>query len=94
VRVNNSATIRFPKTLLPATNPARIEISQPSVARNELRWVYCLLVGYPEATVLVGKLKVIIFEKAVDEDDEFSHTGGHGDQGLLSCGEQACVKLF
>src|SRR6185312_14957130 len=30
VRVNNSATIRLPKTLLSATNPARIEISQPS----------------------------------------------------------------
>ena len=32
--------------------------------------------GSPEATVLVCKLKLVIFEEAVHEDDEFAHAGG------------------
>jgi hypothetical protein len=38
------------------------------------------------ATVLIGKLEIIIFEESVHEDDEFAHTGGHGDKGFLSGG--------
>jgi hypothetical protein len=36
----------------------------------------------------------MIFEEAVHEDDEFAHAGGHGDEGFLSCGSQAQIKLF
>ena len=48
----------------------------------------------PRATVLVGKLKFIIFEQVVHEDDEFAHAGGHGDQWFFSRGQQARIKLF
>ena len=50
--------------------------------------------GFYKATVLAGKLKIIIFEEAVHEDDEFAHAGGHGDEGFLSCGPQAQIKFF
>ena len=48
----------------------------------------------PRATVLVGKLKFIIFEQVVHEDDEFAHAGGHGNQWFLSRSQQARIKLF
>ena len=40
----------------------------------------------PSATVLIGKLEMIIFKEAVHEDDELAHTGGHGDEGFLAGG--------
>ena len=46
------------------------------------------------ATVLIGKLEVIIFKEAVHENDEFAHAGGHGDEGFLSCRAQAQIKFF
>ena len=33
----------------------------------------------PEATVLIGKLKVWIFEEAVHQDDKFAHARGKSD---------------
>ena len=49
---------------------------------------------FRKATVLAGKLEVMIFEEAVHEDDELAHAGGQGDEGFLACGAQAQVKLF
>ena len=46
------------------------------------------------ATVLVGKLEMIIFEEAVHEDDELAHAGGHGHKGFLSGGAQPQVKFL
>src|ERR1039458_10301200 len=46
------------------------------------------------ATVLTGKLEIIIFEEVVHEDDELAHTGGHGYEWFFSSGEQAQIKLF
>ena len=42
--------------------------------------------GTSVATVLIGKLEIIIFEEAVHEDDEFAHTGSHGDERFFSGG--------
>ena len=39
----------------------------------------------PLATVLVGKLKVFIFEETIHEDDQLAHTGRHGDQWFFTC---------
>ena len=36
-----------------------------------------------KATVLGGKLEVIIFEEAVHEDDELAHTGGDGHESFF-----------
>src|ERR1035437_4211143 len=47
-----------------------------------------------KATVLTGKMKIMIVEEAVHEDDEFAHAGGHGDEGFLAGGPQAQIKLF
>src|SRR5580658_3019183 len=46
------------------------------------------------ATVLVGKLKMDIFEEAVHKDDEFAHASSHGDERFFTSGEQALVKIF
>src|SRR5674476_983448 len=51
-------------------------------------------IAFHKATVLTGKLKIMIFEGAVHEDDEFAHAGGHGDEGFLAGGAQAQIKLF
>ena len=51
-------------------------------------------IAFHKATVLTGKLKIMIFEEAVHEDDEFAHAGGHGDEGFLAGGAQAQIKLF
>ena len=40
----------------------------------------------PSATVLRGKLEIIIFEEAVHEDDELAHAGGQGHEWFLSGG--------
>ena len=48
----------------------------------------------PLATVLIGKLEIIIFKEAIHEDNELAHAGGHGDKRLLASGQQALIKLF
>ena len=48
----------------------------------------------PQATVLMGKLEIIIFEEAVHEDDELTHTGSHGDERFFPGGQQAQIKLL
>jgi len=42
-------------------------------------------IASPIATVLVGKLKVFIFEETIHEDDQLAHTGRHGDQWFFTC---------
>lgn len=44
------------------------------------------------ATVLIGKLEIIVFKEAIHEDNEFAHTSGHGDERLLSGGAQAQIQ--
>src|ERR1035437_8076372 len=69
-----------------STFPCRLAMLQ-----NNFIGLYC---RKREATVLTGKLKIMIFEEAVHEDDEFAHAGGHGDEGFLAGGAQAQIKLF
>ena len=52
------------------------------------------VITHRRATVLAGKLEIIIFQEAVHEDDEFAHAGGHGDEGFLAGGAQAQIKLY
>jgi hypothetical protein len=40
--------------------------------------------AHRKATVLIGQMKIIIFEEAVHQDDEFAHAGGHDDEGFLA----------
>jgi len=46
------------------------------------------------ATVLTGKLELIIFQEVVHEDDEFAHAGGQGDQGFFTGSPQAQIEGF
>jgi hypothetical protein len=39
--------------------------------------------------VLVGKLKFLIFEVVVHEDNKFAHARGEGDHRLFASGPQA-----
>jgi hypothetical protein len=48
----------------------------------------------PQATVLIGKLKVFIFKQMIHEDDEFAHAGGHGDERFFTGGEESGIKGF
>jgi len=43
-------------------------------------------------TVLTGKLKMVVFEEAVHEDDQFAHAGGEGDFKFLAGGNQPLEK--
>ena len=44
--------------------------------------------------MLVGKLKFLIFEEVVHEDNEFAHARGEGDHWFFACGPQAGIKPF
>jgi len=59
----------------------------PATSRTLHRWRFVRrLISAKRlgATVLSGKLEVIIFEEAVHEDDELAHDGRHGHQRRLS----------
>ena len=45
------------------------------------------------ATVLICKLKFVIFAEAVHEGDEFAHARGVGDQGFLPEEERVSAAL-
>ena len=47
-----------------------------------------------KATVLAGKLEIIIFQEAVHEDDEFAHEDGAGEFFGFAVGEEAQVEGF
>jgi hypothetical protein len=42
--------------------------------------------------VLVGKLKVIIIEEAVHQDDAIAHSGDHGSEWFFAGGPEAQIK--
>jgi hypothetical protein len=46
------------------------------------------------ATVLGGKLKMIMFKEAIHQNDKFTHAGGQCDQRFLAGGKQALIKSF
>jgi hypothetical protein len=48
----------------------------------------------PPATVLVGKLKFIIFDQVIHQDDKFAHAGGHGDERFFAGGQQTGIKCL
>jgi hypothetical protein len=46
------------------------------------------------ATLLIGKMKLFIFEEMIHEDNELAHAGCQGDQRFFTCGSEALIKIL
>jgi thiol-disulfide isomerase/thioredoxin len=76
-------------------SPCRAELSKLVATYNQYHAKgFEVLSVSLKATVLTGKLKIMIFEEAVHEDDEFAHEDGEGEFFGFAIGEEAQVAGF
>jgi hypothetical protein len=61
---------------------------------HQLVVTLALILTFSPATVLIGKLKFLIFKQVIHEDDEFAHAGREGDEWFFTCGPEVLIEGF